>query len=89
MEKERTIKELLQLMLRRQCEFSDGLCIWVKNMYWEDEITKTEGNKLHKYIKENRPKNLYWLMKFDFYWKFDDIKPRIKWIKKHIARFKK
>lgn len=42
--------------------------------------------KIRKYIKENRPKNIYWLIKDDYYWEFGDIKPRIKWIKEHIKR---
>jgi hypothetical protein len=38
------------------------------------------------FIDDNRPKNFYWLIKDNYHWKPDNIKPRIKWIKKHIAR---
>lgn len=84
MKKERSINELLWLMLYHQEEFRSGLCEWVDEMYYH--ITFGESRKLEKYIKENRPKNIYWLIKDDYYWEFGDIKPRIKWIKKHIKK---
>jgi hypothetical protein len=86
MKKERTIKELLQLMLEHQELFSGGFCFWVRSLYWDNIMTQEERNTLDKYIKENRPKNLSWLLADAFYWKSGNIKPRIKWIKKHIAR---
>lgn len=88
MKKERSINELLKHMLEHQENFKSGLCRWIDNLYlrWEDEIIFNERTKLEKYIEENRPKNIYWLMKKDYYWKENDINPRIKWIKKHIKK---
>jgi hypothetical protein len=86
MKKERTIKELLQLMLEHQELFRKGLCMWVGDLCWDKYITSKESDILDKYIQKNRPKNFYWLTGDEYYWKDGDIKPRIKWIKKHIAR---
>jgi hypothetical protein len=86
MKEERTIKELLQLMLEHQELFKYGLCYWVRGLHWDDHTTHKERNILDKYIKENRPKNLSWLIGDGYYWKSGNIKPRIKWIKKHIER---
>jgi hypothetical protein len=86
MKEERTIKELLQLMLEHQGLFRDGLCYWARILYYTDKITFEEHSALYKYINENRPKNLSWFFRSAYYWKYGNIKPRIKWIKKHIAR---
>ena len=86
MKEERTIKELLQLMLEHQELFNNGLCLWVGRLYWCNCITSTESKSLSVYIQKNRPKNFYWLTGDEYYWKYGDIQPRIKWIKKHIAR---
>ena len=84
MKKERSINELLKLMLGNQEYFNYGLCRWVDHMKWHDRITWDEMRKIRKYIKENRPKNFYWLIGDDYYWKYSDINPRIKWLQKHI-----
>ncbi len=84
MKKERTIKELLQLMLKHQDLFDLGLCVWVINLNFH--TTHKEHRILQRYIKENRPKNFYWLIGTAYYWESGDIRPRIKWLKKHIAR---
>ena len=86
MKEERTIKELLQLMLKHQELFNSGLCYWVRDLFWDSKITEEERNILDMYIQKNRPKNLYWLIEDPYYWKLGNIKPRIKWIKKHIER---
>lgn len=85
----RTIKELLQIMLDRQDLFSAGLCNWVNRMYYCDIITYEERIALHGYIRENRPSkyssiNSFIHRNFLYYWSYDDISPRIKWIKEHI-----
>lgn len=89
MKKERSINELLRLMLDHQEYFNDGLCRWMEHMSWHDYITWDEMRKIRKYIKENRPKNIYWMMGNGYYWKCDDINPRIKWIRKHIKKTEK
>ena len=86
MKKERSINELLWLMLYHHEHFRSGLCVWTDRMHWYDHITWEEQRKLRRYIEENRPKNIYWLIKDNYYWEFGDINPRIKWIKKHIKR---
>lgn len=84
MKKERSINDLLKLMLKHQELFKSGLCHWVDYMWRYNRITWKELIKLRKYIEENRPKNIYWIMGNGYYWKRDDINPRIKWLQKHI-----
>jgi hypothetical protein len=93
-EKERPIKELLQVMLDNQHLFGEGLCRWKDRLYyWNDLITKKEHDKLGVYIHENRPSKFSSIDAFlsrdsAYYWKCDDIKPRIKWLKKHLKKNK-
>jgi len=85
----RTIKELLEIMLERKSLFHLGLCVWSQRLYNRDLMSYSEYSLLKKYINENRPK---WYSSFDallhnwsvYYWEPGDIKPRIKWIQKHI-----
>ena len=85
----RTIKELLEIMLENKDMFPYGLCVWSQRLYNRDVISYNEYLSLKKYINENRPK---WYSSFDalshcfsvYYWEPGDIKPRIKWIQKHI-----
>jgi hypothetical protein len=85
----RTIKELLELMLKnRTNRLRFGLCVVASDLYKMMVITKEEYLRLQKYIDENQPRNLYnWfgLRYTQFYWKPGDRKPRIKWLKKHIG----
>ena len=85
----RNIKELLTVMLENERLFNHGLCTWVSNLQIYGYITSGEYGVLHKYVKNNVP----FLVKLKlgyhmsgFWWKSDNIKPRIKWIKKHIKK---
>lgn len=93
MEQNRSIKELLQVMLDNQDSFITGLCHWVNKLYFIDgKISVWELYQLEIYIDKNKPmftwysltgkSNAYW-------WKRGDIEPRIKWIKKHIKKLNK
>jgi hypothetical protein len=91
--RERTIKELLQLMLDNQNLFERGLCHWNDILYRKCLITKKERTKLYVYIQDNRPSMVSSIEAFisrdsEYYWKFGNIKPRIEWIKKHIKKNK-
>jgi hypothetical protein len=88
MKKERTINELLKLMLDNQNFFSCGLCGWANTMYHGDKINKTEYMKLRGYIDLNEPFTFHKLRNPDsrFYWKIGELAPRVRWIKKHIKR---
>lgn len=86
---ERRIKELLEIMLSHKECFEDGLCLWSTNLWCQDHITYTEKNILKSYIRKNRPpfySSLDVLMHTAdaYYWFSGNIKPRIKWIEKHI-----
>ena len=86
----RNIKELLQVMLDNKHNFHQGLCFWIIELRFASSVINTEEYKiLSDYINNNRPHPLSSLKAFrsygnGYYWKKGDIKPRIKWIEKHI-----
>ena len=83
----RTIKELLELMLENQQCFERGLCYWVSEMYSKSIIKPFEYIRLMDYICSNKPtffENPRYYFSMSYYWKKGNIKPRLKWIKKHI-----
>jgi hypothetical protein len=91
--KERNIKELLQLMLDNKYFFKEGLCYWKNELYLYDLITNKERVTLHDYIRNNKPSIFSSIEAFvsrnsGYYWECGDIKPRIKWLKKHINKIK-
>lgn len=87
----RNINELLKLMLKNKQLFNAGLCCWVVEMYRNKIITRDERILLLIYINNNKPKlkwyNPHRLFNNNYpayYWILGCIKPRIKWLKKHI-----
>jgi hypothetical protein len=91
---DRNIKKLLELMLRNQNCFSGGLCRWTTIMWKYKIISDLELNTLRLYIQENRPSKFSsidaWNYRnHEYYWKSYNIKPRIKWIKRHIKKLSK
>lgn len=83
----RTIKELLELMLENQQYFKSGLYDWALDLYFEDIITPFERRRLTDYICSNKPtffESPFYYIFGCYYWKIGDIKPRLKWIEKHI-----
>lgn len=87
----RTIKELLELMLEHQECFSAGLCQWNDRLYLNNIITCEESDELQYYINNNRPSKYSSLDAYNhqhsgYYWADRNIKPRIKWLKKHIKK---
>lgn len=90
----RTVKELLELMLANKKHFRSGLCIWSKFLCCgEDIISDKEHTLLYEYIKNNPPKNdiidKIYNIKNDssmYYWTFDKLYPRVRWIKQHIKK---
>jgi hypothetical protein len=92
--RERSIRELLKVMLNNKQLFKFGLCAWIDELEMRGIISWTECSKLNIYIKENRPSMFSSLQAFRnsqwwFYWDRGDIKPRIKWINKHIKKLSK
>ncbi len=85
----RSIKQLLEIMLENKYYFYRGLCSFVSELCFNEKITSQERWFLHNYIIVNRPSKFSSLSAFKnrnkaYFWKEKDIKPRIKWIKKHI-----
>lgn len=91
MEEERTIKQLLELMLKTQHLFSTGLCHWADSICRDKLITWNEEILLRRHIRLNRPNKfssleVYKLRESHYYWNCGNIKPRLKWIKKQIQK---
>lgn len=89
----RSIKELLELMLKHKDMFRTGLCFWAVRLYDRDIISMDEYNSLDEYIDNNRPDYFSWtnfVKGYDkmgaYYFPSGKIKPRIYWIKKHIKK---
>ena len=87
----RSIKELLQVMLANQDLFKTGLCNWAVQLEIWSIISEEEEMLLKDYIWENRPSKWSSVDAFKhrnstYYWKYSDIEPRVKWIKKHIKK---
>jgi len=88
MQKERTIKELLQLMLDNKHLFERGLCYFKDSLYSDNLITFEEYFLLEDYIKNNKPKRTWYnfiLKDSNYWWKVGWRLPRIIWLKYHIS----
>jgi hypothetical protein len=86
----RTIKELLKVMLDNPQYFRSGLCGWKTNLQSANLISADEWFLLEDYIRNHRPNPYLSIKAFKsrktaYYWPIGDIKPRIKWLKKHIS----
>ncbi len=94
----RNFKELGEVLLENQDLFQSGLCHWIDNLKDDNKITKEERDKLKIKIDYNRPTRKIINIIYNpdkikhyqnsYYWKRDEIKPRIKWIKKHLINEK-
>lgn len=80
----RNIKELLTVMLENENLFITGMCQWVWHLKIKDYITPSEYGLLRRCFINNQP----WVTNFkinyirnEYWWKADNIKPRIRWIK--------
>ena len=82
----RSTKELLELLLQRQDLFVKGLCSWVILMHIDNQISFSEQCRLQNYIEKHPPLIYKLNIRAGYYWKVGEIKPRIKWINKHIKK---
>lgn len=73
-------------MLDNQQYFDSGLCFWITKLMGKGIITWKEAYLLEDYIQKNKPFTLYNLLGIGWWWSEGNIKPRIKWIKKHIKK---
>ncbi len=81
--KVRSVYILLHIALNNTHHFKHGLCVWYLRLYHMGVINSAELDKILNYIKNNKP-FLAKILNKSFYWESDNIKPRIKWIQKHI-----
>jgi hypothetical protein len=78
----RTEKELWQLVLSRQDLFEEGLCLWILNLRFVNEINLFE----YRTLRQSLSKNLPFYSPDLFCWFRDDIQPRIDWINERIKQ---
>ena len=87
---QRDIKELLILvrskLLSRGLEDLRGLCGVVSELRGDLEINWKEGNDLKQYIYQHQPINWRTIVGLPFFWKPGRVKPRVKWLNKHIRK---
>jgi hypothetical protein len=86
---DRSIKDLLNLTLENQELFDVGLCNWFVKLLGQELISSSEFCRLYEYIDKNRPSKFSSIEAFlhrniSYFWNPGNIKPRIKWLKKHI-----
>ncbi len=82
----RSIVQLLQVMIANQNLFLNGMCNWINTLQKDNIISRDERNMLFKYIQNNKP-FFYRLTRNEYYyWKPKKIKPRLRWIRKHIHK---
>lgn len=93
-----TIKELLEylrqeIISRLDNEYLDGMCLIVDDMSLRSEFTSKERRLLMSYIQDNRPSMFNSWSAFvstitgqEYFWKQGELKPRIKWLDKHIKK---
>lgn len=80
--KERSIKELLQILLKSMEGFELGLCLLMYDLKDHQFIIESEHTRLLVYLYENRPDpNLSF---GDYYWPQGLKEPRIDWLEQHI-----
>lgn len=92
--KQRSIVELLELMLQNTKLFKHGLCSWACMLFYLEKISDDEKYTLLEYIEHNRVSRFssmdaFLYRKSAWFWRSGDIAPRIKWINKHINKLKK
>lgn len=77
----RTIIELLQIVLDNISKCSYGFCEFIDTLFITGFITNGEAYLLHTYLYNNRPenKNLQ-----EYWWLPSILEPRIEWLKEHI-----
>ena len=86
----RPISELLTILLNYPEHLKRGLCSIVNIVYYsKGEITFEEHDILKEYIRSHRPSKYSSFDAFHnrdsaWYWTDGKLKPRVKWLKKHI-----
>ncbi len=80
------LPELFEIVLDNKHYFRDGICFWIKDIYFKDLISDKEYFKLSFYVTNNLPKRT-----FDeemYCWPPCKIEPRIEWIEQQIVKLK-
>jgi hypothetical protein len=84
----RSIKELLKILLEqiKNRDNVKSLCFLYEDLYQEGILNFDESMLLDYYMENNTPTTWYIIIGNEFWWKPFKMKPRIKWLKKHIKK---
>lgn len=80
----RSIKELLELMLKTRSLFNTGLSKWVLWIWVDGLISNTEKGLLLEYIKDHKSNEI--MADGVYWWDRRNISPRIEWINTQIEK---
>lgn len=88
---ERSIKELLQLMLENKGLFVGGLCYFTRKLQMIGFITDLEYIKLNKWLELNLPERTYRFSQDMFFipqycFPHDEWQPRKEWLEQQIEK---
>ena len=92
------IQSVFEDLLQHEELFGTGLCSWVTDLRFDYRFYGRATSKFdlaHSYIINNRPKSFLRTLKRCFiggsayFWPVGEIRPRIKFIKKHIKLIEK
>jgi len=91
MEKERSIKELLELMVSREDLFFAGLCGMKVRLRFSDIISVAEFRTLNRYFKLNLPKKKFTDPYYpeeepEYCFPYGEWEPRKKWLNEQIEK---
>lgn len=65
-----------------------GLCILLDQLYWHNDINISDKIETNFYILENKPKRII-KTRDGYFWKPFKVKPRKRFLKKHIKKLAK
>jgi len=88
-QEKRIVQKVLLTLLKHKELFSSGLCGWVNELSSCRLISGEEFDVIRVYIDSNRPSKYsslgaYLYRKNNFYWPPYRLKPRLRWINKHL-----
>lgn len=81
------LEKLLSVIKRG--DVYEGLCSEKTNLYFDNILSWNDNYNIAEYFSNNKP--LTWYRVFHstgYWWKPGKVKPRKKWLKKHIKKLK-
>ncbi len=89
------LRKCFIILRENQHLFNGGLCNWIGNCNAIGIMSSRDRQLIEDYVYYNKPLTLFTILHtftkriYFFYWEKDDIKPRLKYINKHIKLLEK